>query len=186
MPPHCKPSRRHVIAGTRNSVPTGSICRSFCQEERLLIPSLGGVGSSTHQAVNNMARGHNGMLMPKHARQLKASIRTPPRRGAHERPIACVIPERPIQSDLLCDGNICAIKVMPPADNALVPRPAIALPTMNTGEEVAKVQMMDPRRKMQSPTSATVFGDMIVQALPRLYGISLIIGLSNRWFLTKV
>lgn len=133
-----------------------------------------------------MARGHNGMLMPKHVRQLKASIKSPPRRGAHERPIACVIPARPIQSDRLCDGNIYAIRVMPPADIALVPRPAVALPTMNTGEEVAKVQMMDPRRKMQSPMSATVFGDMIVQALPRLYRISLRIGLSNSFFLTKV
>jgi hypothetical protein len=109
----------------------------------------------------------NGTLIPKHARHPNRSISTPPTTGAHTSPTACEPFTSPLQNANLLNGKLRRrTNIVPPA-TALVPTPATALPTTNIFEEAAKVQVTDPRRKMDRPERKMDLVEKMVYSLPK-------------------
>lgn len=106
--------------------------------------------------------------MPKQARQLNLSISAPPTRGAQHTPTLWDALARLSHSDLLWEGKRWVIRMMTPLPTPLIPKPAVARPTMNIFDVYANVQMMDPSVKMTMPASTMALGAKMVQALPKL------------------
>lgn len=146
MPPHCIASIRQVIDGTRTSVPIRSIFCNFSLKGSLASGLSARLGKLT--AIRTKTIAPSGKLIPKQARQLKASIKAPPIIG--ELIIAILPPAlaMPVNSGLLCSGKECVIIVRNPAFRPLAPRPARARPTMNILEVVAIVHSSEPNSKI--------------------------------------
>lgn len=85
LPPHCKAIMKHVIDGTITKVSRMFIRFSFSFNGSAV--SGFGSGSLKPYHVRATHSKPNGMLIPKHARQLNASISAPPTTGADTKPI---------------------------------------------------------------------------------------------------
>lgn len=146
IPPHCIASIRHVMDGTRTSVPIRSILFNFSPNGSLV--SELSTRFRKPDAIRAKTMAPSGRLMPRQARQLYASIKAPPIIGELTIAIVSPAPVTPVKSGLLCNGKEYVMIVKAPPVRPLLPRPARARPTMNCFELEANVHSSEPHSKM--------------------------------------
>lgn len=149
IPPHWRAIKKHVIAGTTRIVPRGSSRLSFSFVGRLVSGLLTGSWNPYHVKATQSAP--NGILIPKQARQLNASIKAPPIIGAETRPTDEKTVTELVTIGCFDKGKQCLRILMLPPCKELVPRPAIARPRMNIFELVANVHSREPNSKVMMP-----------------------------------
>ena len=149
-----------MIAGTTNNVLMILIRFSFSLKGKEIWGF--GIGSRNPYAVNAMHKAPRGRLIPKQARQLKASVKTPPMNGADTNPIDWKPPITAPTRPSLARGKQCLRILYFPVLIAQEPMPAIARPMTKAFELGANVHSSDPASKMTNPRIKTDLSENIV------------------------